>query len=128
MRRLLLEIDRQQPVRRSRSAGARLQRAPPHRRVSLRAVGRCPRAQPRAKTITGCEAALIALGVRADGVRTILGLPIGDSESFATWDDFFKGLKARGLNGVLWVISDSHTGLVEAARKSFQNASSGPWI
>ncbi len=66
------------------------------------------------------KAALIASGIRTDGVREILGIQIGDSESFATWDDFFKGLKARGLKGVLWLISDSHAGLVEAARKQFQ--------
>ena len=66
------------------------------------------------------KAALIASGIRTDGVREILGIQIGDSESFATWDGFFKWLKERGLKGVLWVISDSHAGLVEAARKSFQ--------
>ncbi len=66
------------------------------------------------------KAALIATGIRADGVREILGIEIGDSESCAAWDDCFKGLKARGLQGVLWVISDSHAGLVEAARKHFQ--------
>ena len=66
------------------------------------------------------KAALIASGIRADGVREILGIQIGDSESFATWNDFFTGLKGRGLKGVLWVISDSHAGLVEAARKHFQ--------
>ncbi|EQD55104.1 transposase, mutator type, partial [mine drainage metagenome] len=58
--------------------------------------------------------------IRADGVREILGIQIGDSESLATWSDFFRGLKARGLKGVWWVISDSHAGLVEAARKQFQ--------
>ena len=66
------------------------------------------------------KAALIATGIRDDGVREILGLEIGDSESFAAWEDFFKGLKGHGLRGVLWVISDSHAGLVEAARKPFQ--------
>ena len=60
------------------------------------------------------KAALIATGIRDDGVREILGLAIGDSESFAAWEDFFKGLKGRGLKGVLWVISDSHADLVEA--------------
>lgn len=69
------------------------------------------------------KAALIASGIRGDGVREILGLQIGDSESFATWSDFFTGLKGRGLRGVLWVISDSHAGLVEAARKQFQGVS-----
>ncbi|EQD53318.1 transposase mutator type, partial [mine drainage metagenome] len=62
------------------------------------------------------KAALIASAIRADGVREILGIQIGDSESFATWNDFFRGLQARGLKGVWWVISDSHAGLVEAAR------------
>ena len=66
------------------------------------------------------KAALIATGIRDDGGREILGLEIGDSESFAAWEDFFKGLKGRGLKGILWVISDSHAGLVEAARKPFQ--------
>ena len=66
------------------------------------------------------KAALIATGIRDDGVREILGLAIGDSESFATWEDFFKGLKGRGLRGGLGVISDSHAGLVDAARKPFQ--------
>ncbi|EQD76394.1 transposase, mutator type, partial [mine drainage metagenome] len=58
------------------------------------------------------KAALIASAIRADGVREIWGIQIGDSESFATWDDCFKGLKTRGLKGVLWVISDRHAGLV----------------
>jgi len=56
-------------------------------------------------------------------VRVSLGIEIGDSESFATWNDCFKGLKARGLKGVLWVISDRPAGLVEAARKQFQGVS-----
>lgn len=41
------------------------------------------------------KAALIVSGVRADGIREILGVPIDDSEFFATWGDFFKRLKAR---------------------------------
>ncbi|EQD53055.1 transposase, mutator type, partial [mine drainage metagenome] len=80
-----------------------------------------------ARVLTVCEedcvvskAALIASAIRADGVREIWGIQIGDSESFATWDDFFKWLKGRGLKGVRWVISDSHAGLVEAARQQFQ--------
>jgi transposase-like protein len=37
-----------------------------------------------------------------------------------TWNDFFRWLKGRGLHGVQWVISDSHAGLVQAARQHFQ--------
>ena len=66
------------------------------------------------------KAALMASGIRADGWREVLGVPIGDSESLTTWNDFFRWLKGRGLHGVQWVISDSHAGLVQAARQHFQ--------
>ena len=66
------------------------------------------------------KAALIASGIRADGWREVLGVQIGDSESLTTWNDFFRWLKGRGLHGVQWVISDSHAGLVQAARQHFQ--------
>jgi transposase-like protein len=54
--------------------------------------------------------------------REILGVQIGDTESFATWEETFRWLKARGLTGVMYVISDQHAGLVEAAKKHFQGA------
>lgn len=68
------------------------------------------------------RAALTISGIRNDGYREILGLRIGDTESYATWDEAFKWLKSRGLNGVMYVVSDQHAGLVEAARKHFQGA------
>jgi putative transposase len=69
------------------------------------------------------RAGLIASGIREDGVREILGLQIGDSESYDTWESMFKWLKNRGLTGVLYVISDAHHGLKEAAKKQFQGSS-----
>lgn len=68
------------------------------------------------------RAALTISGIRKDGYREILGVQIGDTESFATWDETFRWLKSRGLKGVMFVISDQHAGLVEAARKHFQGA------
>ena len=68
------------------------------------------------------RAALTISGIRADGYREILGLRIGDTESYATWNEAFKWLKSRGLKGVIYVVSDQHAGLVEAARKHFQGA------
>lgn len=68
------------------------------------------------------RAVLIISGIREDGHREILGLKIGDTESFATWEETFRWLKSRGLKGVLFLISDQHAGLVEAARKHFQGA------
>lgn len=68
------------------------------------------------------RAVLTISGIRSDGYREILGLRIGDTESYATWDEAFKWLKSRGLKGVMYVVSDQHAGLVEAARKHFQGA------
>lgn len=64
--------------------------------------------------------ALIVSGVNAQGMRELLGLCLGDSESEATWTDMFAWLKRRGLHGVEVLVSDDHAGLVKAAQRSFQ--------
>lgn len=69
------------------------------------------------------RAVLIVSGIRSDGYREILGVRIGDTESFATWNETFRWLKGRGLKGVMFLISDDHAGLTEAAAKYFQGAS-----
>lgn len=68
------------------------------------------------------RAALIISGIRSDGHREILGVQIGDSDSFATWDEAFRWLKGRGLKGVMFVVSDEHGGLTQAIAKHFQGA------
>jgi len=65
---------------------------------------------------------LMALGINEEGHREVLGLHLGDSESEATWSQFFRALKQRGLSGVDLVVSDDHLGLVKAAQRSFQGA------
>src|SRR5829696_4712213 len=67
-------------------------------------------------------AVIVAYGVRADGVREVLGLDIGLSEDVALWRAFFQGLVARGLRGVQLVISDAHAGLKQAIREVFVGA------
>jgi transposase-like protein len=66
--------------------------------------------------------ALIVCGVDEDGVRQILGVRFGDSESEATWEQTFNWLKNRGLRGVDFVVSDAHRGLTNAVSKHFQGA------
>lgn len=68
------------------------------------------------------RAALIVSGIRNDGYREILGVKIGDTESFATWDETFRWLKGRGLKGVMFIVSDDHSGLSQAIGKHFQGA------
>ena len=69
------------------------------------------------------RAALVVSGVCAEGYREILGVKIGDTESFATWEETFRWLKGRGLSGVAFVVSDEHGGLTQALAKHFQGAS-----
>ncbi len=69
------------------------------------------------------QSVLIACGINRDGYREVLGLTIGDSESEASWSEFFAWLKSRGLKGVDLVVSDDHQGLVNAVMTHFQGAS-----
>jgi len=62
------------------------------------------------------RAILMAFGVNKEGYREILGFGVGDSESEASWSEFFADLKRRGLKGVDLVVSDQHTGLVNAIK------------
>ena len=59
-------------------------------------------------------AVVIAVGVNRDGHREILGLDVITTEDGAGWLAFLRGLVARGLSGTSLVISDAHTGLVDA--------------
>ena len=68
------------------------------------------------------KAAMLVSGINAQGNREILGLRIGDSESEAFWLETFRWLKRRGLKEVRYVVSDDHSGLVNAARRCFQGA------
>jgi len=63
---------------------------------------------------------MIAIGINTEGYREILGLKPGDSESEASWSEFFSWLKSRNLRGVDLVVSDDHSGLAKAVRTHFQ--------
>jgi putative transposase len=62
-------------------------------------------------------AAIIAVGVNADGRREVLGLGLGPSEAEPFWTDFLRALTRRGLRGVTLVVSDAHEGLKAATAK-----------
>lgn len=67
-------------------------------------------------------AVIVAYGVRADGVREVLGLDVGLSEDVALWRAFLQDLVGRGVQGVQLVISDAHAGLKQAIREVFVGA------
>jgi putative transposase len=68
------------------------------------------------------RAVVIATGVSADGRREVLGCAVGDSETEVFWTEFLRELRERGLHGVQLVISDHHSGLMNAVRTVLQGA------
>ena len=68
-------------------------------------------------------ACLLAVGVNAEGRREILGIDVATSEDGAGWLAFLRSLVARGLSRVQLVISDDHTGLVDAITATLPGAS-----
>lgn len=67
-------------------------------------------------------AVLWVVGVSEEGYREHLGLWTGSSESRESWGAVFEDLTKRGLQGVEYVVSDEHLGLVAALRRYFPNA------
>ena len=70
--------------------------------------------------LVGSQAVLIVIGISETGHREILSVDMGDSENEQEWRGVFQRLKARGLEGVEYVVSDSHQGLVNALKREFQ--------
>ena len=67
-------------------------------------------------------AVLVALGVRRDGMREVLGVAVERTESEAHWDAFIESLRKRGLRGVKLAVSDAHEGLRRAIEKRLPGA------
>lgn len=67
-------------------------------------------------------AVLVALGVREDGYREILGVMEGAKEDTESWRNFLRYLKQRGLQGVKLVVSDKSLGLLEALGEFYPEA------
>ena len=63
------------------------------------------------------QALIVAIAVRDTGDREILGVSLGQSEEYAFWLDFLRGLVRRGLKGVQLVTSDAHEGLKAAVEQ-----------
>jgi putative transposase len=69
-------------------------------------------------------AVLIAIGIGLDGKREVIGVSVALSEQEAHWRDFLKGLVARGLTGLQYIVSDAHQGLSAARQAVFGSV---PW-
>ncbi len=65
---------------------------------------------------------LVAIGISAEGFRTILGVAEGAKEDKAGWLSFLRFLKGRGLACPKLVISDACQGLVESVEEMYPKA------
>ncbi len=63
-----------------------------------------------------------AIACGEDGSRRFVGFDVVDTESAASWKAFLRNLRKRGIKGVKCVVSDDHTGLVQAIAEVFQGA------
>ena len=70
------------------------------------------------------KAFMIAYATNSEGHREIIGFGIYHNESKDTWNNFLKGLNARGLTGVKMITSDAHEGIIDAIQKQFPDV---PW-
>lgn len=69
-------------------------------------------------------AVLIALGVRADGKRELLGVSVALSKAEVHWRDFLSSLQTRGMQGTRLFVSDDHAGLKATRKAVFPSV---PW-
>jgi putative transposase len=77
------------------------------------------RVKVREDNVVRNKAVYLALGVRRDGSREILGLWIETTEGAKFWMKVFNDLKTRGVNDVLIAVSDGLTGMPAALAAVF---------
>lgn len=65
---------------------------------------------------------LVAIAVNEDGYREVLGAAEGMKEDKASWVEFFKWLKNRGLEGVRLIVGDKCLGMLEAVGEVYPDA------
>jgi transposase-like protein len=65
------------------------------------------------------KAVYLALGIRADGTRDILGLWIEQTEGAKFWMKVFTDLRARGCEDILIAVTDGLKGMPEALEAIF---------
>jgi putative transposase len=72
------------------------------------------RVKIREDAVVRNKAIYLALGVRPDGTRDILGLWVENTEGAKFWMKVFNDLKTRGVNDILIAVTDGLKGMAEA--------------
>ena len=77
------------------------------------------RVKTREDNVVRNKAVYLALGVRRDGTREILGLWIETTEGAKFWMKVFNDPKMRGVNDILIAVTDGLTGMPTALEAVF---------
>ena len=70
------------------------------------------------------KALMIAMALRPDGRKEIVGFDVADREETATWESFLRSLRSRGMSCVRMFTSDAHEGILAALERVFPDV---PW-
>jgi putative transposase len=68
------------------------------------------------------EGVLVAWGLTLEGQKVLLGLQLGSRESFESWLDFGRDLKARGMRAPALIIADGAPGIWKATSELWPEA------
>jgi putative transposase len=77
------------------------------------------RVKIREDNVVRNKAVYLALGVRPDGTREILGLWIENTEGAKFWMKVFNDLKTRGIDDILIAVTDGLKGMPEALAAAY---------
>jgi putative transposase len=68
------------------------------------------------------QAVQVTIGINGEGRRCVLAVELANRESSSSWKEHLQALRARGLRGVEFVVSDDHPGLRAAIQEVLPEA------
>ncbi len=68
------------------------------------------------------EGVLVAWGICRNGQKVLLHMALGNKESYSSWQDFIRGMQARGLQAPVLVTTDGAPGLIRAVEEAWPNS------
>ena len=68
------------------------------------------------------KAFMVALAIKKDGLREVIGFNVYDAEDNYSWEHFLQSLKDRGINTVKMVIYDAHRSIRKAVANVYPKA------
>lgn len=75
--------------------------------------------QVKDQGVVGHKTVHLALGVRGDGRRDMLGVWIEHTDAVAFWSMVFNDLQTRGVRDIMIAVAENHMGLAQALAAAF---------